>query len=150
MEKNATNLMKLKVQMRKIRAYGDPAGRAKEQTSAVSVISQYAEYGLVVGTQKQSDVEFGISQVDLRLKNGKMFIDSNCTRAIDEMAGYSYPTDQDGNKKIGEKPLHNELSHGADAIRYWCENNPIRTFSMQKKPDAKEYYQGSYFQGARV
>jgi len=148
--KDAGNLALLRTEMRKIRAYGDPAGRAKEQTSAVSVISQYAEFGLIIGTQRQSDVQFGIDQVDLRLKNKKLFIDANCTRAIDELAGYSYPTDQDGNKKIGEKPVHNELSHGADAIRYWCENNPIRTFSMQKKPDANEYYEGHYFQGARA
>lgn len=131
----------LKEDLAKIRAFGDPAGNNKEQTSSTSPIAQYAEYGLVIQTKTQTDYNYGLDQVDLRFKELKFFIDrNNCPMSITEVQKWCYPTNRDGSRREGEKPNHDQYSHGAAAKRYFCENNPLPTrgapivSSTPKKP----------------
>jgi hypothetical protein len=110
----------------KIRAYGDPTGNNVEQTSGTSVIQQYGYYGLIIETRPKTDYQYGLDQVDLRFKELKMFLDRNkCPKGITEVQKWCYPTNPDGSRKSGEKPLHDIYSHGCAAKRYICENNPL-------------------------
>ncbi len=110
----------------KIRAVGDPAIWSREQTSGTSPGKQYQDWGLTVETREKSDVEYGITQIDARFKNLKLFLDRKCKVTAKNLEGYSYPTDKDGRRKQGEKPKHDDYSHGGAALRYMGENNPMK------------------------
>ena len=116
----------IKENLCKIEATGDPTGRNNQETSGTSPIAEYADWGLNIITKEKTDMVFGITQGDLRLKESKFFIDTNCPMTIEIFQSYSYPTSADGKKKEGENPKHDEYSHGGAACRYIFENNPLK------------------------
>ena len=118
----------------KIEFYGDPACRATMQTTGKTISDEYAVFGINIRTMPQANVEFGIRQVQIRFEKNKMFIDELCTMTIDELNNYQYPTDGNGKKKEGEKPVHDEYSHGASALRYYCEYKPFDDVPRKAAP----------------
>lgn len=115
----------LKREYSRIPAYGDPAGNAKLQDNSDSVIQQYAALGVRIMTKNATNVPIGIMEVARRLNKRKIFVDSGCTMTIDELSGCHYKVNErTGEIMDGQRYSHDKLSHGADATRYWCENNP--------------------------
>lgn len=118
-------------------AYGDPSGNNKLQDNGDSLITQYAALGIKIVTKNASNVPLGILEVARRLNRRKFYIDESCTMSIDELSGCHYRVNERTGEIIdGQKYAHDKLSHGADAIRYWCENNPL---SAEDKPQAINY-----------
>ena len=111
----------------------------------------------MICTKAVSDVAFGIVEVIRRLNRHKILVDSACTMSIDELSGCHYRVNERTGEIIdGQKYAHDHLSHGADAIRYFCENNtlpaeavaPVAIMPSYKKPTAAFAFQSRLTRGA--
>jgi hypothetical protein len=142
---------------KKVPCYGDPNGNNKQQNNSDSCIKGYGELGINICTKSVSDVAFGIIEVMRRLNRRKILVDSSCTMTIDELSGCHYRVNERTGEIIdGQKYAHDHLSHGADAIRYWCENNtlpaeqvvPVK-IPVYEKPQAPAVFQSRLQRSAR-
>jgi len=116
-----------KGELRKLRAFGDPAGNARLQDGSKSLIDQYNNCGIIIHTKTKSNVELGITEVTRRIAHKKLLVDKTCTKTQDELIGCHYKADERTGEILDDsKYVHDGLSHGVDAIRYWCENNPLK------------------------
>lgn len=61
------------------------------------------------------DKNAGIAYVASLVENGKVIVDENCKHVLDAFDGYRWDPNPN---LITEKPVHDEHSHMADAIRY--------------------------------
>jgi len=77
----------------------------------------------------------GIGYVASLVDNDRLFIDKKCRGCIDAFSNYRW--DSRANL-IKEKPVHDEHSHPADAIRYACYSHSynIDTFELIEEEDA--------------
>jgi len=113
--------------------YGDPTGHQRHaEGSGDSAISQYGKFGISIYTQRKTNYTFGVNEVERRLTavpEPKLLIDHRCFKTIDELLMCHWATDAYGAVKTteSEKYAHDDYSHGADAIRYFCENMPCST-----------------------
>ena len=57
----------------------------------------------------------GIGYVGSMIRTGRVFVDQNCTYTVDSIDNYKWD-EKEG--LIREKPVHDEFSHMADALRY--------------------------------
>lgn len=124
--------------------YGDPAGNQKREGSGKSVIDEYRKFGLNFYTKKKTNVILGINEVERRLTwtpEPKLVVDSKCWRTIDELTMCHWATDAYDNVRntATEKYAHDEYSHGADAVRYWCENMPVKTMHDNSEIEVVDY-----------
>lgn len=72
------------------------------------------EYNIITSNAKKSVLD-GIGYVGSLVENDKVFVMPHCKKVLEAFDGYGWdPND----RLIKEKPLHNEQSHMADAIRY--------------------------------
>jgi len=142
---------------KRVPCYGDPNGNNKQQNNSESCIKGYADLGIMICTKAVSDVAFGIVEVIRRLNRHKILVDSACTMSIDELSGCHYRVNERTGEIIdGQKYAHDHLSHGADAIRYFCENNtlpaeqaaPVAVMPTYKKPTAAFAFQSRLTRGA--
>lgn len=136
--------------LKELTAYGDPAGNNETQDGGGSLIKQYADFGLHIKTTGKSNVFLGILEVSKRLNKNKLYIDQNCVKTIDEINNCHYKV----NERTGEildtqKYEHDDLSHGADALRYWCENNPLKVEGKTPPPKRLELTRKQYFKSGR-
>jgi phage terminase large subunit len=72
------------------------------------------DYDIITSAAKKSVLD-GIGYVGTLVENDQVYVLPHCTKVLDAFDGYAWdPND----KLLTEKPLHNEASHMADAIRY--------------------------------
>lgn len=69
----------------------------------------------ITTTNAKKSVRDGISAVGSLVDNGKLIVDSRCTRVLAALDQYTWDPNPN---LIVEKPKHNEFSHMADALRY--------------------------------
>jgi phage terminase large subunit len=69
----------------------------------------------ITTTNAKKSVRDGISAVGSLVDNGKLIVDSRCTRVLASLDQYTWDPNPN---LIVEKPKHNEFSHMADALRY--------------------------------
>ena len=137
----------VKAELSKINCYGDPAGNNAAQDGNPSLIAQYSTFGVKIKTLSRSNVQLGILEVAKRFNKNKLYISENCVKTIDEIQSCHYKV----NERTGEildsqKYEHDEYSHGADALRYWCENHALQEKKIsvikykQEMTNEREYF----------
>lgn len=84
--------------------------------SAAAQFASDLTYVYDIGTTKaKKDVLPGIAYVQTLVEQGRLKIASHCTESLAVMDQYRWDTKEGLNR---EKPIHDEYSHMADAIRY--------------------------------
>jgi len=69
----------------------------------------------------------GIGYVASLTDNNRLFIDKKCTQTIEAFSNYRWDAREN---LIKEKPVHDEYSHPADAIRYACYSHSYNMDSL--------------------
>jgi phage terminase large subunit len=75
----------------------------------------------IATTRSKKDVLPGIAYVQTLIETGRLLVDPSCThvRAMFSQYRWSEGSDVKGKKElVAEKPVHDEYSHMADAVRY--------------------------------
>lgn len=111
-----------------------------ELTTGKSRKDVFREYGVNVQPIKKSLVNDGIEAVRIMLENA--WIDSSCVDLIDSLDKYSKEYDEVRNV-WKNKPLHNEYSHIADAVRYLALS-PSVTYAAVEEAVKTQHISSSY------
>jgi phage terminase large subunit len=72
------------------------------------------DYDIITAAAKKSVID-GIGYVASLVENDRVYVDSKCPKVLEAFDGYAWDPNE---KLLTEKPIHNEASHMADAIRY--------------------------------
>lgn len=121
---------------RAIRGHGDPAARARSLQKKTTLKSDYRAEGFIIRS-KQSSIKDGIKlcKMVLRGQIATLWVDDSCELFVKHVHGNKYPTDQNGNRKIGaEEPLNDSHNHMCAAWRYGLVNNFKSTVSAGSGP----------------
>lgn len=72
------------------------------------------EYDIITSNAKKSVLD-GIGYVGSLVENDQIYVDPKCKKVLEAFDGYAWDPNEN---LIKEKPIHNEASHMADALRY--------------------------------
>jgi hypothetical protein len=95
----------------------DPAANAREMVRGSTVIREYRSCGFENIATPRVKVADGIRMLRRKLHRREVFVSPDCDVFAQRIAGYRYPTDDEGNVK-GDEPVHDICSHMMDAFRY--------------------------------
>lgn len=119
--------------------YGDPAGKAVEQSSGVSLNDQYAEFGIYIEPCDQHETIATIDNINMWLESERIQIDPKCVPIIESMQNWEWPKDAKGNPKPGAtQPRHDKYSHAGKALEYG-----FHMICVETTPDIRSYLEAS-------
>ena len=90
-------------------------------SAAAQFASDLAHIHDIATTKAKKDVLPGISYIQMLLIQGRLRVDPKCTHVLAMFDQYRWDDgnkDKSSNSIIKEKPLHDNFSHMADAVRY--------------------------------
>lgn len=114
----------------------------KELSTGISRRKHLMKLGVYVRIVKKHLVADGINAVRLMLRN--CYIDESCVELINALENYSKEWDD----KLGgwkEKPLHNQYSHIADAVRYMAMSSQVEFKTLEIDSFKRKSYSGNSY-----
>lgn len=93
------------------------------------------EYDINTTNAKKS-IDDGIRYVASLIDHNRLFVDQKCINVIDALDNYRWDP-REG--LIKERPLHNEYSHMADALRYALYTHSYNVSILGEESDGSEY-----------
>ena len=101
-------------------SYGDPAAKAVEQSSGISLNDRYMrEYGIFIEECDYHETVATWDEIGNWFKKNKIQIDPKCVPFIECCQYWEWPRDAKGNPKPGARqPAHNKFSHAGKAFEY--------------------------------
>lgn len=115
---------------------GDPAGKARTQTTGTSVIDEMSHKDINVRTKDGVRIPDQIRITHKYIPN--MYVSNKLTRFRDCLLNYKYPEVKSTiRNQENEIPIHDEFSHAMRALEYWAVNyndlNPVKRFEKEYK-----------------
>lgn len=101
-------------ELRKLIDKWDPEFIFIDSSAAQTKADLAYDYDIVTTSAKKSVLD-GIGYVGSLVENDKVFVLPHCNHVLDAFDSYQWDPNE---KLIKEKPVHDEFSHMADAIRY--------------------------------
>ena len=83
--------------------------------AAAQMAADFAYTYDISTTKAKKDILPGIVYCQSKIDNGKVYVHQNCTNTLDALDQYQWDSKDTLTK---DRPLHNEFSHMADALRY--------------------------------
>lgn len=100
--------------------FGDPAAKAVEQSSGISLNDRYAsEYSInIMGCDSHETISV-LDELNNWFELEKIQVDPKCVPFIEACQYWEWPKDAKGNPKSGAtQPAHNKFSHAGKAAEY--------------------------------
>lgn len=113
-----------KENLRFLRCWGDPSGKAKGATGK-SWISEFKRYGIFIEyttSSRQRDLEFGHLLLQRMIVKNQLLCTSDCFLTIDSIENYKRKTDSEGNVLDSMIVSDDWAKHRIDGIRYKAIN----------------------------
>jgi hypothetical protein len=99
---------------------GDPAGRARNNVTGTSVLTEYAKNGIHIRTIPGVRIE---EQIRITHKYiAGLYVSDSLTRVRDCILNYRYPDKENVLNSSNEDPVHDEYSHFNRALEYYFVN----------------------------
>ena len=99
---------------------GDPAGRARNNVTNTSVITEYGRNGIHIKTIPGVRIEDQIRMTSKYIP--ALFVSNKLTRIRDCILNYRYPDKEGHTNTSNEDPIHDEYSHAMRALEYYFTN----------------------------
>jgi hypothetical protein len=100
--------------------YGDPAGKNRD-SQLKSWITQLWPHGIKIKYTHAYNIEEYCDAANNILDKVRI-CEKQCPKTVEMFENWKYPLDNDGNKKIGANPNHDQFSHPGTAFYYFAAN----------------------------